>query len=635
MKKFLFPTLIVAAFLMTGCSAPEEAAAPNTPTAVRVMDLSVQPTYRIEEVGTIKAAQEIELIAKAAGTVGQISHQVGDPVANGEVIAVIDYDKSNSPAEVNYESAQLQLSNAQQSLDETRANNQDSVTRTRLRLQTLESTLARLQRNLNELLATNESTRETLELRLANAEKNADTAQVNYENMVAQFEQSLSDLLTSTKTNLDSIFANLRSNFLTVEGILNPTRAFHFNTSVLNKSIGATDSIQRNDTVNLFNEFAANYDSYQESYEDLLPLTEANTSKAVGQARTADEKFRVLLGEIRIMLSNSLVSSNLSAQDLESYKQIITQIEAANLADISVANKLEQSLQGFKLDRTSQLATADNNRIIANNQLAEAENALLNFDTTSRASVQDLETQIAQTSNDVLSAQADLTSAERSASLQNSAKVLEINTYQNQLRLAERSLEDNEIASSINGVLADFEVDEGDYVTPGMFLGRVIQYQQVKVVFYVSEENAGRIWLGQPFIVELKEDGLKEFTGAVSKIAPSADPLNKKIRIEGIVGNQDLYLTPEMFVVVGLDLSKKTFEPGKIYVPMNSIIFAQNAQYVYVIEENTAVRKSITIGDIFGSWVEVTGGLKKNDLLIVEGHRNLPPSGGVEVNIIE
>ena len=89
-----------------------------------------------------------------------------------------------------------------------------------------------------------------------------------------------------------------------------------------------------------------------------------------------------------------------------------------------------------------------------------------------------------------------------------------------------------------------------------------------------------------------------------------------------------------MFVNLTLDLSDRSFDPAKVYVPMNSIIFSQNDRYVYLYENGQAIRHSIEIGEVLGSWVEVLGGLSRQDQLIVEGHRNLPTAGGVDVTIV-
>jgi len=633
-KPFLF-LLFVPLFLLTACGE-EVAETPEIPAPnVKVLDLNEEPTYQVTEVGTVKPLQEVDLIAKSSGTVGQLSAKLGDSIRARQVVAVIDYDESNNPAKVNYDNAQLQLANARQTRDETLANNQDSVTRAQLRVKSMEETLDRLRRNLGELKETNESTQKSLELQLENAEKNADTAEVNYQNVVDQYAQSWKDLLASATNSLNSVFTHLESQFIAVEDIINPSNQLHFSVSTLNRAFGVRDSIQRSETVNAYNDYRELLADSQIDYEDYLPLDDQTVDEAMDVALKAAEDLRALIGKIRLMLSNSVASEQISQTAIDAYVAQATAAENILLGDVAQLNALKKSVQDFRLGRTSQTAAAENNRGIASNQALDAGNALIRFKTTSAGSVQDLEVQLQQASNELLSAQADLDSAVRGASIQDSGKALEISTLSNQVRLAKKTYEDNKIASSIDGFLSELLVDEGDYVSPGSHLGKVIRYDQVKVVFYVAEEVADRLALGHPFTFSVSDGEVREYSGVVSRIAPAADAQNKKIQIEGLVINEDYLLKPEMLVNLSLDLSGATFDAAKIYVPMHAVIFAQNDRYVYVVEDGQAVKRDIQIGPIYDRWIEVTAGLSKTDEVIVDGQRNLPPAGGVEVNIIQ
>ncbi len=635
MQKRFLSLLIIPLFFLTAC-AEEVKETPEIPAPnVKVLDLAEKPQYQITEVGTIKALQEVELIAKAAGTVGQLSVKLGDSVDAGDAIAVIDYDEANNPAKVNYYNAQLQLANAKQTLSETFANNQDTITRALLRVESLEVALGRSQRNLTELRTTTKSTENTLVLQLENVENSADTAEVSYKNVVDQFEQAWKDLLKSSKNSLDSAFTHLESEFIAVEDIINPNNAFHFSVSNLSNVIGARDSHQLLATVNAYNDYRRLLENSQTDYDDYLPLTENTLNEALSVAIEAAEDLRELTSKIRLVLSNSVSSAYIPQATIDAYVTQATAAESIMLGDVAMLNALEKTVQTFKLDRTSQIATADNNRSIANNQLTDAGNALLTFQTTGPGSVRDLEVQIEQTGNDLLSAQADFDSAKRNATVLNSAKTLEINTLSNQLRLAQQSLDNNIISSPIDGVLSELTVDEGDYVAPGTYLGKVIQHEQVKLVFYVSEAVADRLSPVQAFTFPVQNGETHDLLGVIDKISPSADPVSKKIRIEGDFINTGLQLKPEMLVNITLDISAGTFDPTKVYVPMNSIIFAQNDRYVYVVESGQAVRRDIEIGGVYGVWIEVLQGLSKSDELIVEGHRNLPPAGDIAVTVVQ
>jgi len=635
MKKFKFILFLIPMFVLAGCNDREDSRPRIPDPVVKILDLTEAPNYRISELGQIKAVQEIELVARAVGTIGELSVSVGDAVTNGQTIAVIDFDESNNTARVNYDNAQIQLSNAQMNYNRVVANSQDTITRSGLRLRTLEETLGRLQRNLSELYVTNESTQKTLELQLENAEKNADTAQINLDNLNAQFDQSWIDLLNSTENSLNGVFINIESNFDSIENIINPDKRGYFTNSALNSGLGAAKSSTRNVVVNKYNLMLNSVSASKLIFLSYTPVDEATVSSAISEVRATTDEMRLFADDVRILLNNSISNSQLSSVDLANYKASVTILEPTIIADLAILNGLEKALTSFKLDRISQIATAENNRIIAGNQLADANNTLIQFATTSRGSLQDLKSQIVSTQNDILSSQVDFSSAQRSAGITNSSSGLEIATLENQLRLAEKSLTDNEVKSSINGVLSEFVVDSGDYVTTGTYLGKVIQHESVKVIFYLSEDNAERLNLGQLFNFIVEEDSDKKYTGIISKISPAADPINKKIRIEGSIENKDFFLKPEMYVNLELDISRETFDPTKVYAPMNSIIFNQNEKYVYLIENGQAIRRSIEIGNIFGVWVEIVSGLTKNDVLVIEGQRNLPSEGGVSVRIAE
>ncbi|MDH5596887.1 MAG: efflux RND transporter periplasmic adaptor subunit [Candidatus Peregrinibacteria bacterium] len=631
MKLKFFALSVLTLFALSACGdkVSEEITLP--PPSVQVLDLSKPPVYHISEVGQVKAQQEVELIAKAAGTIGQISAKIGDEVEAGRVLAVIDFDETNNPARVNYDTVNLQLSGARQNYSQIQANNQDQITRAGLRVQTLESTLSRLQRNLDELRATNETTRATMELQVENANQNLDTAEVNYQNLLAQFEQSWEDLLASTQTSLDGVWVNVDSQFARINDFMNPYNISRISSGDLNRYFGARSSLQKNDTTNAYNDYKVALEESKTEYSRYLPLNEVRTAGAIDLVHSVLDDFRNLLSMIRVMLNNSIAGSGLPQGTLDAYLMTVSTAEGIALGDTSALNMARQRVEQFKLDRITQTATAENNVVIAGNRLAEAQNALNQFQIGSVGSLHDLEAQITQTSNELLAAQADMASAQRNLSISGTGQRLEISTLENQLRLAEQNLDNNQITSSIKGTLSEFTVDEGDYVTPGFYLGRVIQRDSVKIVTYLSKENADRLTLGQSFEYEI--EGGEKALGVISKIAPSADPANKKIRVEGVAANKELELKPETFINLQLDLSTEAFEPGSIYVPMNAIIFTQNNQYVFVVEDGLARKQDVEIGDLFDNFVEITNGLSQSDLLIVEGHRNLPATRSVEVHV--
>ncbi len=678
MKKFV-SLFLLSAILLASCQPEEEKiVAPVPDPAVKVFDLAENPSYLVNEVGTIKPSKEVELVAQASGIIEALNIELGDTVSLNETLAIIDFDEVNDSARLNYDNAQLQLANAQQTLDETEANAQSTVVQAEIRVQSLENMLKRLERNLTELKAQNDSTQTSLELQKNNAVQSAENTGITFDNLEDQFDQSYDDLLVNTENNLDNILFNLGSNFQSVEDIVNPNGVNSFNLDDMNKWLGATDSIQRSEVINDYLSYRNDVQNLVNKIDSMAPLTESEISESIQDIRALANDFRSFFGMVRVMVDNSIINADLTQATVDGYNAVLTGAEASILADVAQLNALSQSFSALDLNRVSQLSTNDNNRVISDNQVAAANNALLNFFNTSLAAEQDLEAQIEQAENDLRLAQADLESSRRNVTIQAGGKNLEIDIFGNQVKLAENALTNNEVTSSVRGVVSELNIDQGDYVSPGTVMGKVIQTEAVEVIFYLSKENADRLTLGQTFSFYDSAARDQEFEGKITKISPTVDAVTKKIMIEGEVDNDDLYLKPEMFVDIELDLSDAAFQSSKVYVPMNAIIFGQNEQYVYVIEDEMfvapvdilkqlsgpwideadpfglydladsallldsfnpsyqlqtkfAVKRPVEIGDTFDLWAEITDGLDDNEVLIVEGHRGLEDNQQVMV----
>ncbi len=680
MKKY-FTLFAASGFFLSACAVQEDVSIPVIPNpVVQEQDLSEPPHYSVSEVATVKPLREVELVARKAGTLEELSVTLGDWVSANQVIGRLDLDETNESALINLDNARLQLDNARDTEGDLRENNLDAITRAELRVESLELTLERLERNLDELKSQNSNGETSLSLQKDTLLQNLETAEDNYDTLIARLDQSLFDLFESAETSVDGVYFNIETNFTKVEDIINPKNKDFLDAASVLQELGATNSAQRANLISDYNNLKDEVFLMRLDYEAQLPFVEDNFSDVLAQVGDDLDEFRSFLADFRIMLDNSIINGDLPQATLDAYKAQVTAAESAVLADLSKLDGLRQSYASYQIDRSNQITVAQNNIAVAQNQLADANNSLLNYFDTSDGSVQDLESQIEQTKKDLILAQVDLESAERTVDVQDVSKQLEINNLSNQVRLAESSIQDDEIEATTDGVISELAVDQGDYLSPGTLIGTVIQSQQVVLVFYLSEQDAGRLSVGQEFQFSLSSDSDELHLGNISKIAPTADPNSRKIRFEGTIQDSGLNLRPETYVNVQLDLTDGTFDASKIYAPLNAVIFGQGENYVYLVEEDIsflpgeyvdhffaswfealdaakpasslipvdlrthldfsydfksplARRRPVDIGDQFGVWVEILEGLQMTDRLIVDGQRNLPPEGEVTVDI--
>lgn len=625
-------SLLLIPILLTGCGNGEIAEKEVVHPQVSIMQLDSLPTYTINEVGVIKPIQEIELIAKGAGTVDTVYASVGNNVKKNAILAVIDQSDQDSLTKIGLDNAKLQLNNAQNNFVSSKANNQSAVSQAEIRVSSLEELSKKLNRNLKELKGINAQNQKTIELQVENANKAYENAKTGYESTVEQMNQSWDNYYENTQSSIDSVFLNIESYWQAINDSLNPNNSQFLIWNQLPIYFGARDQQQKNKVANLYNSTRSFYETERGFYDNLDEVTEENINNVLTKTLDLTEKMNTLNMNVRILFDDSISSGSFSSSQLDALQTQMVTLEGKSLGDIVTVNQLKQGYKNLELNDNSQLIISKNNLDIASNQLKNAENELSKFEINSLSTIRDIETQIDQTEKDLLSANTNLLSAKRTAGIQGNTQEYEIGALKNQVRIAETTLNNNKIISSIDGVISEFNIDKGDYVAPGKLIGKVIKYSQVKIVFYVDRSMVQKIKLNHPIDFFVSNDKENKLNGVVAKIAPMADLMSKKFRIEAIANNKDLNLKPETFVSISMDVSDMIFDEIKTYIPINSVIVGQEEKHVFIIENNQSVKKEVTTGKVFEKWIEIKDGLTKEDQLITEGHRNLEEGVEVEVN---
>jgi len=109
----------------------------------------------------------------------------------------------------------------------------------------------------------------------------------------------------------------------------------------------------------------------------------------------------------------------------------------------------------------------------------------------------------------------------------------------------------------------------------------------------------------------------KIFTGRVKKIGTVLDPNSRVMKIRTELNNSAGLLKPEMFAsIVVTSQNRLTIDA----LPQTSVVLENNRYYVMRQTSKGQFEKVVvTIGRSFGSYYEVTGGLKLGDKVISEG----------------
>jgi multidrug efflux pump subunit AcrA (membrane-fusion protein) len=188
------------------------------------------------------------------------------------------------------------------------------------------------------------------------------------------------------------------------------------------------------------------------------------------------------------------------------------------------------------------------------------------------------------------------------------------------------------VESPLTGIIGRVYVDKGRSVTPQTPVALVVDMDKVKVNLDTPEEYLPKIVLGQFAEITLQAYPDEKFIGKVVKISPVLDLATRTAPVEISIPNSDHRLKSGMFAKVKLILQEHKNVP---FILKEAVMGKEPNLYLYVVENNKAVLKKVTLGLRQGPYLEVEEGLKEGDLVVIMGQQRLKDNVQVNVEIEE
>jgi len=181
--------------------------------------------------------------------------------------------------------------------------------------------------------------------------------------------------------------------------------------------------------------------------------------------------------------------------------------------------------------------------------------------------------------------------------------------------------ENTVLRSPISGFVTAKNYDNGDMTSPQLPVVVIQQIAPVKAVIGVSEQYYSYLKKGAAATLSVDALGKETFSGVVTNIFPTLDPVTHTVSTEIEVANKDLKLRPGMYARVHLDFGTKEV----LTVPDKAIVrqAGSGARYVYVFSGGKAVYRAVELGQQQGDLYEVVSGLNAGDQVIISAPSNL------------
>jgi RND family efflux transporter MFP subunit len=202
------------------------------------------------------------------------------------------------------------------------------------------------------------------------------------------------------------------------------------------------------------------------------------------------------------------------------------------------------------------------------------------------------------------------------------------------------TLSDATVTAPIAGIIGKRYYEAGDMANPATPVATVVQMDRVKITFDATENDLGRLKVGQEVEIQVRSFENESFSGKVSKISPVLDPMTRMASVEVLANNPDRRLMPGMFArvkVITGELQNVIAVPRYATVEKNSLQRIEGedrvvTEYlVYVIEGDKAQQRKLNVAYVDHIQMAVTGGLKVGEQLVTSGQANLRDGTPVKV----
>lgn len=224
-----------------------------------------------------------------------------------------------------------------------------------------------------------------------------------------------------------------------------------------------------------------------------------------------------------------------------------------------------------------------------------------------------------------------LHSAKSMSDAQYDAAKLAFVNAESQYIMAKRQLNDTKITTPISGYVTYRPVDLGTYVASGpnaTLIANVVDISKLKVKLNISEKDAFLLKTGDKVEVTTDVYPAIKFSGKIASISSKGDDAHTYPAEIWIVNRLDNPLKAGMFARVNFNSLTKN---SVIAIPREALIGSTRMPQVYVVENNTAKLRTVAIGGQFGTYAEITGGLKVGDLVVTSGQNLIQDNFKVEI----
>ncbi len=200
---------------------------------------------------------------------------------------------------------------------------------------------------------------------------------------------------------------------------------------------------------------------------------------------------------------------------------------------------------------------------------------------------------------------------------------------QNQYAVLQTQYSNSFIKAPINGTVDDIAVNEGEFVSAGSPIVRVVDLEKVEVEAEISEEYLPNVKKGDTVVVKIPALGI-ERKETVDFVGQVINPANRSFTVKVGLKNTDKLIKPNVLANLMIE---DYFAPQAIVVPSIAIRRDLKGDFVFVAKKDggswVADKRYVKTGKAFNEKAEVIDGLNASDQVITGGFNQVSQGAAI------
>ncbi len=192
-----------------------------------------------------------------------------------------------------------------------------------------------------------------------------------------------------------------------------------------------------------------------------------------------------------------------------------------------------------------------------------------------------------------------------------------------------REYAESPVEAPISGTVTALPVRVGDTISSTTVVATIGRLDALKIETRIPERFVGQVRVGTPARFSFAAWPGQQFPGRIVELSPVVDSISRTMKATLALDGSDSRIKAGMYASAVLITERKD---GVIVVPADCVVARDGRTVVFVVDQNRAVERTVSVGISDRSMVEIAGGITAGQEVVESGQSLL--SDGVQVRVV-